>query len=158
MMVKHRRPRVLLLAEACNPEWASVPPSAYYWYRARLERGDVTLVTRVRNKAGFAHCVDSNDVVFVDSELIVSPLHKLGRSLTLDHPTALGKGHRLASRVFPHAPPSVSPDGELPALISDPKASTVPDPNALLRRSHGSGSPGGEAPSSKLPFTTFCHR
>lgn len=42
--------RVLLIAEACNPEWTSVPLLAYYWYQALRIYVDVTLVTQVRNK------------------------------------------------------------------------------------------------------------
>lgn len=50
-----RRPllRVLLMAEACNPEWTSVPLLAYHWYRALRQRADVVLVTQVRNREGF---------------------------------------------------------------------------------------------------------
>ena len=69
MTAKDRKIRVLLLAEACNPEWSSVPLLAYFWYRALLPHADVTLATQSRNKPGFDRngCAGEN-VVFIDSE------------------------------------------------------------------------------------------
>src|SRR5205085_11316852 len=48
--------RVLLIAEACNPTWTSVPLVGYNFARALAERPDVTatVVTHVRNRPGLA--------------------------------------------------------------------------------------------------------
>ena len=86
----HDRVRVLLIAEACNPEWTSVPLLAYHWYRALRQHADVVLVTQERNRQGFCRNGKPEDVEFIDSEAVAAPLHHLGRILTLNHPTALG--------------------------------------------------------------------
>ena len=45
--------RVLVLAEACNPDWTSVPLVGYNVVRALAERDDlrITLATHPRNRA-----------------------------------------------------------------------------------------------------------
>lgn len=53
-----KRPRILLIAEACNPEWTSVPLLAYYWYRALRKRANVTLVTQIRDRAALLRHVE----------------------------------------------------------------------------------------------------
>lgn len=88
--------RVLLIAEACNPEWTSVPLLAYYWYRALRKRANITLVTQVRNKAAFERSGRADGVVFIDSEKAAAPLHRLGRIVTLGHASALGTRNAIS--------------------------------------------------------------
>ena len=86
-----RRLRVLLLAEACNPRFPSVPLQAYYRYGALRRLVDVTLVTQIRNRTGLdAQCRENGDIVYINSETVAAPLHKLGRVVTFGHPAALG--------------------------------------------------------------------
>ena len=88
--VRHRRLRVLLLAEACNPQFSSVPLQTYYRYAALRQYVDVTLVTQIRNRAGLdARCRGNGDIVYINSEPVAAPLYKLGRAVTLGHPSAL---------------------------------------------------------------------
>lgn len=77
-------PRVLLIAEACNPEWTSVPLVGFNLYEAVQREADVTLVTQVRNRAALERRFGSSRrMEFIDSEALASPFHKLGRMLTL---------------------------------------------------------------------------
>ncbi len=75
--------RVLLIAEACNPTWTSVPLVGYNLACALAGRPDlqVTLVTHVRNRDGLAtsDIAQHADVVFIDNEFIARPVYKLAR-------------------------------------------------------------------------------
>lgn len=77
--------KVLLLAEACNPEWTSVPLVGYNIVRALAERPDldVTLVTHVRNQSALEKDEISNlcRLEFINNEMIAKPLYTLGKLL-----------------------------------------------------------------------------
>ncbi len=78
--------RVLILAEACNPKWSSVPLVGYNQIRALAERPDleVTLATHVRNQESLAGdpIMDRlKAAAFVDSDLIARPMYRLGQLL-----------------------------------------------------------------------------
>src|SRR5689334_22462441 len=80
-----RKIRVLLMAEACNPRWTSVPLLGYQNARALAGRPDVelTLVTQVRNRAALeADPIAARArISFVDNEFIGRPLYRLSRWL-----------------------------------------------------------------------------
>jgi glycosyltransferase involved in cell wall biosynthesis len=79
------RLRVLLIAEACNPTWTSVPLVGYNFARALAERPDleVTLASQVRNRAA----LEADPIAararlhFVDNEWLARPLYALARLL-----------------------------------------------------------------------------
>jgi glycosyltransferase involved in cell wall biosynthesis len=77
--------RVLLIAEACNPTWTSVPLVGYNFARALAERPDleVTLVSQVRNRAALEKDPIASLVQlrFVDNEWLARPLYGLARFL-----------------------------------------------------------------------------
>src|SRR4051794_557473 len=79
------RLRVLLIAEACNPTWTSVPLVGYNFARALAGRPDleVTLASQVRNRSALEADPIASLVRlhFVDNEWLARPLYRLARLL-----------------------------------------------------------------------------
>lgn len=78
------RPRVLVLAENCNPEWPSLPIVGYKYARALIDVADVTIVTHIRNRPNIEKAQDIaflERVHYIDNEWIARPLYKLSKFL-----------------------------------------------------------------------------
>lgn len=96
-----KRPRVLLIAEACNPAWVSVPLVGFNLYNALREQADLTLVTQIRNQPALQRRMDDDpDIVYINSEKLAAPFYHLGRILTLGR--SLGWTTRQAVNFIPY--------------------------------------------------------
>lgn len=74
--------RVLILSELCNPDWPSVPASAYRAIRAVAEVADVVVATQIRNGRAIQRAgLGQAQVVYLDTERVARPLWRLGLAL-----------------------------------------------------------------------------
>ncbi len=64
-ITNNKRPRVLMIAEQCNPEGFSVPLVAYKLYERIREFADITLVTHERFKAQIENVRSGHEVVYI---------------------------------------------------------------------------------------------
>ncbi len=81
-MQNPKRIRPLLIAEAANPEWTSVPLVGWSHSRAIQSLTGGHIVTQIRNQAAFERAgVDPSDYTTIDSESIAKPLYRFAEVL-----------------------------------------------------------------------------
>ena len=74
---------MLLLAEAANPDWVSVPLVGWSHARALCELVEGHLVTQVRNREAIlrAGLEEGREFTAIDSERVAAPVHRLANAL-----------------------------------------------------------------------------
>ena len=76
------RPKALLLADVCNPDWPSLPIVGYKYAKAIANYADVTVATQVRNRDNIERDgMGDARVVYIDTENVARPLYQLSTIL-----------------------------------------------------------------------------
>lgn len=95
-----RRPKILLLAEQCNPDWASVPLLSYRLFHEISQLVDVTLVTHGRNKAALQDLQEAAEIIYIEESNFSKQYYKVINSIINRGKTIWPLQHMLTYPVY----------------------------------------------------------
>ncbi|MDQ2099517.1 MAG: glycosyltransferase family 4 protein [Tychonema bourrellyi B0820] len=80
--MNHKKLKVLLIIEQCNPEWASVPLVGYNFFQKINNLVDATLVTHIRNKPALEKHPEYEKIFYLEECNLNKQYYKIVAKLT----------------------------------------------------------------------------
>lgn len=114
-------PRVLLLAESCNPQWPSLPIVGYKYAKALMSVCNATLATHPRNRENIeaAGDIPADQIRYINTEWISGPMYRLACKLRGGNEVAWSTNQMMAY------PPYIAFERQARAVLREDKFDLV---------------------------------